>query len=120
VDEGNGPECAVPCARFGKTLCPGPRCVDLLNDPDACGACNAACRPAGPNQTRACEKGLCVYGCAPGFADCNGDPADGCETNLDAHPANCGACGHACDVAAGQPCVEGKCLTVPCDAGVTR
>lgn len=120
VDEGNGPECAVPCAKAGKTLCPGPQCVDLLTDVNACGACNAPCRPPGPNQTRACVKGVCEYDCKPGWADCNGDPSDGCETNLNIHPANCGACGNACNVAAGQPCVEGKCLTIECDAGVTR
>lgn len=120
VDEGNGPECAVPCARFGKTLCPGPQCVDLLTDVNACGACNAPCRPPGPNQTRACVKGVCEYECKAGFADCNGDPSDGCETNLNIHPGNCGACGNACNIAAGQPCVEGKCLTAACDGGVTR
>jgi hypothetical protein len=119
VDEGNGPECAVPCARFGKTLCPM-GCFDLLNDATSCGACNAPCRAPGPNQSRACEKGVCVYDCVPGFADCNGDPADGCETNLNIHPANCGACGNACNIAAGQPCIEGKCLTVACEAGTTR
>lgn len=119
VDEGNGPECAIPCARFGMTECPT-GCIDLLNDPTSCGACNAACRPPGKNQKRACEKGVCVYDCEPGFADCNGDPADGCEVNLSIHPANCGACGNACNIAAGQPCVEGKCLTVACEAGTTR
>ena len=120
VNEGNGPECAVPCAKAGKTLCPGPQCIDLLTDVSACGACNAPCRPPGPNQTRACVKGVCEYECKPGWADCNGDPSDGCETNLSVHPANCGACGNACIMAAGQPCVEGKCLTTSCDAGVPR
>jgi hypothetical protein len=119
VDEGNGPECAIPCARFGMTNCPQ-GCFDLLNDPTSCGACNAPCRPPGKNQKRACEKGVCVYDCEPGFADCNGDPADGCETNLNIHPANCGACGNSCDLVAGQPCVEGQCLTVACEAGTTR
>ena len=120
VDEGNGPECAVPCKRFGKTLCPGPNCVDLLNDVGSCGACGNARRPPGPNQTRACKKGLCVYDCAEGFADCNGDPSDGCETDLRVHPGNCGACGNACDIAAGQPCVKGKCLMTACDGGTTK
>jgi hypothetical protein len=119
VDEGNGPECAVPCARAGKTLC-GFQCVDLLNDPDNCGGCNAPCRMTGANQIRGCQKGICTFECAEGFGDCNGDPTDGCETSLKIHPGNCGACGNACDVAAGQPCIEGKCLTTACDAGVTK
>lgn len=119
VDEGNGPECAVPCAKSGKTLCPL-GCADLLTDVNACGACNAPCRPPGPNQTRDCVKGVCQYDCKPGWGDCNGDPSDGCETNLNIHAANCGACGTVCDIASGQPCVEGKCLMTSCDAGVTR
>lgn len=120
VNEGNGPECAVPCARFGKTLCPGFQCKDLLTDVDACGSCNGGCDRPGPNQAASCSKGLCKYECAEGFADCNGDPSDGCETNLGTHPANCGACGNACDIAAGQPCIEGKCLQVACEGGTTR
>jgi hypothetical protein len=119
VDEGNGPECAVPCARFGRTACPG-GCYDLLTDVNACGGCNSPCRPPGPNQTRACKKGLCAYECQPGFADCNGDPADGCETNLRVHPGNCGACGNTCDMTAGQPCVEGQCLMTTCEPGGAR
>ena len=119
IDEGNGHECGVPCAKDGKVLCAF-ECADLLNDVGNCGACGAMCKPPGPNQGRACKKGVCEYECAPGFADCNGDPSDGCEVNLDIHPANCGACGNACNIAAGQPCVEGKCLMTECDAGLTR
>jgi len=119
IDEGNGPECGVPCAKAGKVLC-GFDCVDFLTDPDNCGACGAPCKMPGPNQARACKKGVCAYECAPGFADCNGDPSDGCEVDLSVHPAHCGACGNSCDLAAGQPCIEGKCLMVECDAGMTR
>ena len=32
--------------------------------------------------------------CAPGTGDCNGDPGDGCETDLTSDPAHCGACWH--------------------------
>lgn len=119
VNEGNGWECAVPCEKYGKVLC-GMECADLLNDVGSCGACFAACKPPGPHQTSTCSKGVCVYDCAPGFADCNGDSTDGCETDLNTHPGNCGACGNACNLAAGQPCIEGKCLMTECDAGVTR
>ncbi|MBN9160686.1 MAG: hypothetical protein BGO98_13885 [Myxococcales bacterium 68-20] len=117
VNEGNGPECAVPCVRFGKVLCPFGQCRDLLNDVMACGSCSRFCQGAGPNQVSACRKGICELDCLPGFADCNGDPSDGCETNVMAHPGNCGTCGNACDVAGGQPCIEGKCLMTECDAG---
>lgn len=121
IDEGAGPECAVPCTRFGKILCPSTgECVDLLSDPNHCGGCGNFCPTAGPNQVRACDKGLCNYDCAPGFADCNGNTADGCEVNLRSHPGNCGACGNRCDNAAGQPCVEGKCLMRSCDPEETK
>jgi hypothetical protein len=118
VNEGNGPECAVPCARFGKTLCPFGQCRDLLNDVQACGSCSNDCPGAGPNQVRVCRKGICALDCLPGFGDCNGEPSDGCETNLMAHPGNCGTCGNQCDVAGGQPCIEGRCLMAECDGGV--
>lgn len=120
IDEGNGPECAVPCARFGKVYCDAYGCVDLLNDPLNCGGCDSACRGAEDNEITSCKKGLCHYECAPGFADCNGDQSDGCETNLLSNPGNCGACGHECNVAAGQPCIEGACLMTECDAGPTK
>jgi hypothetical protein len=34
--------------------------------------------------------------CAPGLGDCNGDPADACETDLTTTAVSCGACGHDC------------------------
>ena len=113
VDEGNGYECAVPCAKYGTTMCGGV-CVDLLNDVTACGACGDACDATGPNQVSKCAKGVCVYECAPGFGDCNGDASDGCEIDLRQHPGHCGACGNACDLAAGQPCIDGVCLMKEC------
>jgi len=119
VDEGNGPECAVPCARFGKSRCDS-FCVDLSSDPNSCGSCDNFCPRGGPNQIRACTKGRCAYECAPGFADCNGDPSDGCEVNLKIHQSHCGACGNECNIAIGQPCIDGQCLMVECDAGVAR
>jgi hypothetical protein len=121
INEGFGFECAVPCSRFGKILCPSTNeCVDLLTNANHCGGCGNFCPNAGPNQIRGCDKGLCKYECTPGFADCNGNPADGCEVNLRAHPGNCGACGNRCDIAAGQPCVEGKCLMRVCDDEETK
>jgi len=114
IDEGNGYVCAVPCAKVGQTMCRG-ECVDLLNDVSSCGACGDKCDAPGPNQVSSCSKGVCVYACAPGFGDCNGNAADGCETNLRQHPGNCGACGNACDLAAGQPCIEGACLMKECE-----
>ncbi|AKU98231.1 Tryptophan synthase alpha chain [Labilithrix luteola] len=118
IDEGNGWECAVPCVRSGKSMCPN-GCADLLGDPSNCGGCDNNCGTAGPNEVRSCKKGRCSVECATGFADCNGDPSDGCEANLLVNPGNCGTCGNQCDVGAGQPCIEGKCLMTEC-TGETR
>ena len=118
IDEGYGYECAVPCARFDMTQC-GRNCFDLLNDPNNCGGCGERCRAVGPNEVRSCKKGLCAFECVPGFADCNGDESDGCEVDLRNHPESCGACGNRCDIEAGQPCVDGRCLMVECDGGLT-
>jgi hypothetical protein len=118
-NEGNGPQCLDTCAKAGQAQC-SDGCHDLLSDRFACGACGNACPNPRAHQAAGCKKGFCKLECLPGFADCNGDPSDGCEVDLSVHPANCGACGHACDFGVGQPCIEGKCLMVECDAGPTK
>ncbi len=115
-----GIQCVPTCEKQGLTACEGGFCVDILNHPENCGGCELACPTAGPNQTRSCKKGVCEVECAEGFGDCNGDPSDGCEADLRAHPQHCGACGASCNVALGQPCVEGKCLMQPCEGEATR
>lgn len=106
----------------GSCLCPpgltpcGDDCVDVANDPANCGSCGNPCDGAsttggGPQ----CKGGECSYVCFPGWADCNHDLYDGCEAKLDADQSNCGACGNACDIAHGQPCVGGICRTKACE-----
>lgn len=46
--------------------------------------------------------------CAPNTADCNGNPADGCETSLSS-PQHCGGCATACTIA--QSCSASHCCT---------
>lgn len=110
----------------GMTECDG-ECVDLTQDATNCGACGYKC--PGPASTRPgqkvggaplCEAGRCSYVCFPGFADCDGFVANGCEVNLKTDQRNCGACKNSCNVKAGQPCVEGACLTKPCEIGPVR
>jgi len=38
-----------------------------------------------------------VTSCAPGTADCDGDPANGCEVATEANLDHCGSCGTACE-----------------------
>ena len=90
---------------------------DLRTDAANCGTCGRACAPA--NGSGACMAGRCaVTACNTGFADCNGDPADGCEVNLQTDVGHCGACATACTAAGGVPaCVAGVCGLSSCSAG---
>jgi hypothetical protein len=51
-----------------------------------------------------CADGACA--CGPGFADCDGKLANGCEAALQEDQANCGACGHDCQ---NGTCAAGAC-----------
>ncbi len=112
--------CVVDCAP-GRGDCdgdPATGCeVDLGLDRDHCGACGASCDAVGPNQLPgACRAGVCQPRCAEGFADCDGDPATGCEAHLATERANCGACGRACPLPPnGQPLCEAGACRVRCD-----
>ena len=56
-------------------------CVDLQTDLQNCGLCNNACEPPA-NGIAVCDNSTCELGqCNAGWADCNGDPTDGCERN---------------------------------------
>jgi hypothetical protein len=55
--------------------------------------------------------------CFPGFADCDGNYANGCEVNLANNTGNCGACGKVCSPTNGTPaCNSGMC-TISCFPG---
>ncbi|MBI5741859.1 MAG: hypothetical protein HZA16_14240, partial [Nitrospirae bacterium] len=55
--------------------------VDIKADVNNCGNCGASCALV-PNATEACVGGACAIGsCNSGYADCNGQYNDGCETN---------------------------------------
>ncbi|AKU97438.1 hypothetical protein AKJ09_04102 [Labilithrix luteola] len=113
------PECL--CQNPAETLCTDGynyACHDLLSDLTNCGTCGHDCTSYLENAAGACRKGMCEVECNPGWGDCDGVPQNGCETNLMVSNANCGTCGTRCDTQAGQPCVEGKCAMVECDAGV--
>jgi hypothetical protein len=98
----------------GLTFCGG-ICADLASDPKNCGVCERVCHDdhqAG--SFGVCSYGICSRKCATGLADCNGNPEDGCEVNVQSDPQNCGGCGVVCDAIAGQACVVGKCVVEPC------
>src|SRR5690606_34181073 len=62
--------------------------------------------------TASCVSGSCGIGtCEPGFFDCDLDPTNGCESEVNSDAANCGGCGLACG--SGQACENGACIDVP-------
>jgi len=88
--------------------------TQLTTDLRSCGRCGATC--SNPNGSTSCVAGVCTPTCATGYADCNGDPNDGCETRTASDPANCGGCGVACDTTF-QVCASGSCQVSTCPAG---
>jgi hypothetical protein len=99
----------------GLTACFG-ECVDLMTDPDNCGFCGNTC--FFPNAEALCIDGECVMGpCHEGWADCNSDPADGCETPLGT-VTDCAGCDDLCSFDnADALCVDGVCEMGPCHEG---
>lgn len=56
--------------------------------------------------------------CNPNFADCNGNPVDGCERHLLTDPSNCGGCGNVCIFPnAVGACASGSCTLAACNPG---
>lgn len=102
----NGGRCELVCAD-GFIACLGGVCQDVRSDPMNCGACGRAC-PPGDHGLPGCVDSRCELDCgATGYANCDGDQVNGCETPINSNPMNCGACGQRCD--AGQRCVERVC-----------
>jgi serine/threonine protein kinase len=53
--------------------------------------------------------------CPAGFADCNGQRADGCETNIANDVGHCGRCAQSCPTTQGAAaCSEGRCAISSC------
>jgi hypothetical protein len=92
--------------------------TDINNDVDNCGGCGLRCTRPTSGQA-VCEDGLCgVVVCGERYQDCNGDPADGCETDTFRSTSDCGTCGQQCpggDHAAAS-CGFGRCK-LACQAG---
>jgi Putative metal-binding motif len=95
----------------GFTCC-SEACIDTGADPANCGACDNPC--VLPNASATCSAGLCVLdSCESGFADCDGDATNGCETSTAG-----GGC--ACAPGETQPCYSGPAGTEdvgPCHGG---
>jgi hypothetical protein len=92
--------------------------INTRTDLENCGFCGDVCNL--PNATAECSAGECrikTDGCAVGFQDCNGDPADGCEVNLKTNKLNCGACNKVCPGLNGTPSCDAGLCQITCDDG---
>lgn len=78
------------CDGDASNTCEAPLATDARN----CGACGTVCAAA-PHAAPACASGRCAITCEADFADCDGNPANGCEASL-AGLLNCGRCGNFC------------------------
>lgn len=97
--------------------------ADLVYSNTHCGACGRACLASNlPHTATAyCTNGQCAAStCVNGWGNCDRDPLDGCETNLNS-PATCGACNRDCasmlQHVTGTMCVRGICDYPACAMG---
>jgi hypothetical protein len=82
-----------------------------------CGSCGLAC-PARANAAVTCIDAACGFTCSPGFGDCDGDPGNGCETDLTTTLSRCGRCDNACSFTGGVgACAGGVCTRTACSSG---
>jgi serine/threonine-protein kinase len=118
--EAGEPGAGIPASvcRPGLKPC-GSECVSIfLPDhgcgADACGACNVANATSRCNQANRCDIAVCYQD----YDDCDGDPRNGCETNVRTDPDNCGGCGRKCPALAhAQRGCGDACTIWRCDAG---
>src|SRR5512133_595692 len=100
------------CDKYPTNGCEAEFRSDVLH----CGRCDFPCSNA--HGSTSCEAGKCTPSCLTGYGDCDGVPANGCETNVLTDLANCGVCGGACSLPnATATCSAGKCSVVSCANG---
>ncbi len=138
-DKSNCGTCRVPCSLNNAIeacvdgVCQIVQCTagfdDCDNDPTNgceaalastsahCGACGVSC--VRPNAQVACVSSACVISsCTHPWANCDNDPANGCEVNLNVSLGNCGACNKTCAPANAAPiCYLGTCYIEECLPG---
>jgi len=96
-------QCQCVCA--SGTLC-GSTCVDTQTDAHNCGTCSTNCTALSHAAQSTCSGGACQLVCDQGYANCDGNPSNGCETDITT-TTNCGTCGVACRD--DETCQSGSC-----------
>jgi hypothetical protein len=80
-----------------------------------------SCEPCGAgvvHATTTCSSAhTCIWAsCDPSWLDCNMDPGDGCETNVETSASHCGSCENACAVAASTSADVAMSTVLTCSA----
>jgi len=104
-------EAGSPTCANGDLDCNG-SCVP--SDVNNCGTCGHSCTdlPHVSGATSCTAAGACSFppsACATGWADCDGNPDNGCEVNITT-PASCGSCTNTCPTST-PVCAGGTCVT---------
>jgi hypothetical protein len=90
--------------------------ADLNTSAAHCGRCAVAC--SNGHGGAECVGGRCTPSCGTGFGDCDGIPANGCESTLLTDDKNCGQCGNYCSLLhATASCTTGRCTVATCAEG---
>ncbi|MBW1807034.1 MAG: S8 family serine peptidase [Deltaproteobacteria bacterium] len=97
------------CDGVPENGCESDTSADVAN----CGGCGLTC--GAPHTTSECTNSICTerIDCEAGWADCDNNPANGCEAFLDSDPLNCSACGIECY----YPHAVGTCNIGVCEMG---
>ncbi len=119
---GRGPDCLGPdCNDGDPSIHPGAAetcdgrdedCSGTEDDGTAADEC-----PLGPGVASAsCTLGVCGIGaCSEGLGDCDGDPSNGCETDVQTSLEHCGGCGMPCSLPNAEvACMASSCTFVQC------
>lgn len=90
--------------------------IDARTDEDNCGSCGFECSDT--HGTSECVAGECsMPSCDLGFADCDGNTANGCEADLRTL-TTCGTCAGRCSPPRAMgDCATGVCDIATCDSG---
>jgi hypothetical protein len=91
--------------------------TDTTSDPHSCGGCGNECMAT--NASSDCVASQCTVGqCDGNYGDCDGDPTNGCETDVSGSIQHCGSCKGTCSKAGAlsATCTNGKCDPPTCDA----
>lgn len=106
------------CNPQGENLADG--CETNITLPQSCGACGVDCGALPNVLSGGCSAAKrCEIVCRPGYADCDQNPMNGCESNLTA-PGSCGGCNLDCSDlpnVASASCGEQGCRDIVCDPG---